>query len=279
MRVLVTRPLNEASAWVTALTAAGHEAIALPLIDIGPVQDQAAVLNAWQAVSSCQAIMFVSAAAVKYFFAAVQQAATVDTALAPSAATIGQHLGHTRCWATGLGTRKALLQVGVPDALIDAPSADAGQFDSEALWRVVAPKLVPSQAVLIVRGTDDLAPKQEHLAANPQGVGRDWLAQTLHSAGVPVRWAVSYQRGLPLWSEAQRHLAQTASADGSVWCFSSSQAISFLQRLLPQQTWSSARCIVTHPRIAEAARALGFGHISLSRPLIDEVVGSLESMA
>lgn len=264
MRVLVTRPPNEASAWVTALTAAGHEAIALPLIDIGPVKNQAALLNAWQAVSSCQAIMFVSAAAVKYFF---------------SAAPIGQHLGHTRCWATGLGTRKALLQVGVPDALIDAPSADAGQFDSEALWRVVAPKLVPSQAVLIVRGTDDLAPKQEHHAANPQGVGRDWLAQTLHNAGVPVRWAVSYQRGLPLWSEAQRHLAQTASADGSVWCFSSSQAISFLQRLLPEQTWSSARCIVTHPRIADAARDLGFGHISLSRPLIDEVVGSLESMA
>ncbi|MFY8054771.1 MAG: uroporphyrinogen-III synthase, partial [Limnohabitans sp.] len=64
MRVLVTRPLNEASAWVTALTAAGHEAIALPLIDIGPVKDQAAVLSAWQAVPSCQAIMFVSAAAV-----------------------------------------------------------------------------------------------------------------------------------------------------------------------------------------------------------------------
>lgn len=279
MRVLVTRPLNEASAWVTALTAAAHEAIALPLIDIGPVKDQAAVLNAWQAVSSCQAIMFVSAAAVKYFFAAVQHPPSVETASTPSAASIGQHLGHTRCWATGLGTRKALLQVGVPDALIDAPSADAGQFDSEALWRVVAPNLAPSQAVLIVRGTDDLAPQQAHLADNPQGVGRDWLAQTLHNAGVPVRWAVSYQRGLPLWSEAQRHLAQTASADGSVWCFSSSQAISFLQRLLPQQTWSSARCIVTHPRIAEAARTLGFGHISLSRPLIDEVVGSLESMA
>ena len=279
MRVLVTRPLNEASAWVTALTAAGHEAIALPLIDIGPVKDQAAVLSAWQVAPSCQAIMFVSAAAVKYFFAAVQHLPSVETASTLSASSIGQHLGHTRCWATGLGTRKALLQAGVPDALIDAPSADAGQFDSEALWRVVAPKLVPSQAMLIVRGTDDLALQQEPLAANPQGVGRDWLAQTLHNAGVPVRWAVSYQRGVPLWSEAQRHLAQTASADGSVWCFSSSQAISFLQRLLPQQTWSSARCIVTHPRIAEAARALGFGHISLSRPLIDEVVGSLESKA
>ena len=279
MRVLVTRPLNEASAWVKGLTAAGHEAIALPLIDIAPVKEQAALLSAWQAVPSCQAIMFVSAAAVKYFFSAVQSATAVDAVLTPSTSSMRQHLGHTRCWATGLGTRKALLQAGVPDALIDAPSADAGQFDSEALWRVVAPNLVPSQAVLIVRGTDDLAPKQDHLVANPQGVGRDWLAQALHNAGVPVRWAVSYQRGVPSWSDAQCHLAQTASADGSVWCFSSSQAVAFLQRLLPQQTWSSARCIVTHPRIAEAARTLGFGDISLSRPLIDEVVSSLESMA
>ena len=77
----------------------------------------------------------------------------------------------------------------------------------------------------------------------------------------------------------QRHIAQTASNDGSVWCFSSSQALSFLTRLLPQQNWSVARCIATHARIAEAAQQVGFGKISLSRPLVADMVASLELLA
>lgn len=271
MRVLVTRPLNEATAWMAGLTAAGHEAVALPLIDISSVTDLSDVLAAWQDAPSYQAIMFVSAAAVKHFFSIVLAATTQ--------VTLSQHLGRTRCWATGLGTRKALLQAGVPDTLIDSPLADAGQFDSEALWRVVASQVSPKQPVLIVRGTDGLVAQDEPHAVAPKGVGRDWLAQTLQNADVPVRWVVSYQRDVPRWSDAQRQLATQASADGSVWCFSSSQAISFLQHLLPHQTWAKARCVVTHPRIAEAARALGFGHISLSRPLVDDVVASLESLA
>ncbi len=276
MRVLVTRPLNEAAAWVAGLTAAGHEAVALPLIDISPVTDQTEIRAAWQAAPSCQAIMFVSAAAVKHFFSAVQDANVHDS---PAHAAIRLHLEQTRCWATGLGTRKALLQAGVPENLIDSPSADAGQFDSEALWRVVAARLTPTKPVLIVRGTDDLTRQGDDHAAHSKGVGRDWLAQTLQNAGVTVRWVVSYRRCLPGWSDAQRRLAKDASADGSVWCFSSSQAISFLERLLPQQTWTDARCIVTHARIADAARALGFSRITLSRPLVDDVVGSLESLA
>lgn len=265
MRVLVTRPVSEAAAWMTGLTAAGHDAVALPLIDISPAPDSADVLAAWEAVPTCQAIMFVSAAAVKHFFSAAQT-------------QHNPYWDHTRCWATGLGTRKALLQAGVPEALIDCPDAKAGQFDSEALWQVVAHKVVPQQTVMIVRGTEASLGNDDDQAL-AKGVGRDWLAQTLHNAGVPVRWVVSYQRGLPEWSPAQLHLAAAASTDGSVWCFSSSQAIAFLQRLLPQQSWASARCIATHPRIADAARRLGFGQVSLSRPLLDEVVASLESLA
>lgn len=263
MRVLVTRPVSEAAAWLSGLTAAGHDAVALPLIDISPVPDPADVRAAWAAAPSCQAIMFVSAAAVKHFFSAAQPQHKL-------------HWGPTRCWATGPGTRKALLQAGVPETLIDGPDAKAGQFDSEALWQAVAHQVVPHQTVMIVRGTE-VGLGNDDDQSQAKGVGRDWLAQTLHNADVPVRWVVSYQRGLPEWSTQQLHLAAAASTDGSVWCFSSSQAIAFLQRLLPQQSWAGARCIATHPRIADAARRLGFGQVSLSRPLLHEVVASLES--
>jgi uroporphyrinogen-III synthase len=286
VRAVITRPTPESEAWLAGLRAAGHEALALPLIEISAVKDPKPVLAAWQSVSAYQAIMFVSAAAVTHFFSVVR------------GMHIAQHLGQTRCWATGPGTRKRLLAAGVPDALIDAPSAESGQFDSEALWQLVAPHVVPTRPVLIVRGTDANPsaetdePAKPSMSAQPseleqpapattqlQGVGRDWLANTLHNAGVPVHWVVSYQRAAPQWHAAQRQQALQASSDGSVWCFSSSQAIVFLQTLLPQHHWSAVRCIVTHERIAEAARRVGFGQVVVSRPVLAEVVSSLESMA
>ncbi len=261
MRVLVTRPSTEAAAWVEGLSAAGHTAVALPLIDIVPVRDTQPLHKAWQNWSQWQAVMFVSAAAVKHFFAAMP----------------AQPLTRTPCWATGPGTRKALLQAGVPEDWIASPDGLTAQFDSEALWQVVAASVTQEKPVLIVRGTDPTDTHSEGAAT--VGVGRNWLSDTLEGVGVRVQWVVSYQRCLPVWTADQLQLAQAASADGSVWCFSSSQAISFLARLLPQQNWSSARCIATHARIAEAARRLGFEKISLSRPLVGDVVASLELLA
>ena len=41
LRVLVTRPVQEAGRWVTGLHAAGLDALALPLIAIEPAGDEA----------------------------------------------------------------------------------------------------------------------------------------------------------------------------------------------------------------------------------------------
>jgi uroporphyrinogen-III synthase len=49
-----------------------------------------------------------------------------------------------------------------------------------------------------------------------------------------------------------------------------------LATLLPGQSWAGARAIATHPRIAQAVRALGFGTVRESRPAFDEVVASIE---
>ena len=50
MRLLVTRPDEDASATIAALEALGHEAIAAPLLTIHPIADAAIPEEAWQAI-------------------------------------------------------------------------------------------------------------------------------------------------------------------------------------------------------------------------------------
>jgi hypothetical protein len=56
MRVLVTRPSHDARRWAQSLAARGLDAVALPLMDIAPVRDAAAVPR----LSDYRAVMFVS---------------------------------------------------------------------------------------------------------------------------------------------------------------------------------------------------------------------------
>jgi uroporphyrinogen-III synthase len=264
MKVVITRPEADAVAWVKQLSERGHEVLALPLIEIFPTPDAAPLRQAWQHLSQYHAVMFVSGNAATQFAAAQE---------AGSLARWSQQAPLTRAWGTGPGTRRALLRAGVAANQIDAPAT--GQFDSEALWQLVQSSVRPGQWVLIVRGTD----AHQTLAAAVPGVGRDWLAQALRSAGAEVDFVVAYGRRAPLWSLPQLALAQSAAQDGSLWLFSSAEAIGNLRQLLPQQDWALARALATHPRIAQAARDAGFGVVWESRPSLHEVVASIESMA
>jgi uroporphyrinogen-III synthase len=294
MRVIVTRPETDAQAWLTAIQMAGHEAVYLPLIEIGPAPDAHAVDLAWQQWSRWQAVMFVSAQAVRMFFAQRPHQVPLETkqSLQDSTYVLEQSAG-PRYWATGPGTRQALIEAGVAANCIDAPTVDSAQFDSEALWQVVQPTLTKQAPVLIVRGNEDAsdcnAPTTTHAnpspgssnnqPANLQGVGRDWLAQQIVETGARVEFVVAYSRRLPEWSAQQLDMAEQAASDNSVWCFSSSQALLHLQAQLPDLQWDQARCITTHARIAQTAREVGFVKVVQTRPVLSDVLASLESLA
>ena len=263
MRVIVTRPQRDAQGWVQELSAAGLDVLALPLIEVRPVADQLPLRSAWQRLGDYVGVMFVSGNAVDGFFAS-RPAAVV--AFAPPA-TSGP-----RAWATGPGTAAALRRAGVAPAFIDVPDADAAQFDSEALWQVVASQVKPADRVLIVRGSDGQAEGPE------QGVGRNWFARRVEAAGAVVDFVVSYRRSLPRFSPDQLRMARAAARDGSVWLFSSSEAVANLQACLPDQDWTAARAIATHARIAAAARTAGFGVVCESRPALADIMGSIESL-
>ena len=250
MPVVLTRPRQEAERWAQRLRARGQSPLVLPLIEIGPAPDAQALRAAAADLSRYGAVMFVSANAVQGFFAA-----------APC-------FEGPRAWAPGLATRDALRAAGVPAERIDTPAADATQFDSESLWQQVAGQLGAGERVLLVRGGDSEGRSQ----------GRDWLAQQLAARGVAVDMLVAYVRQPPAWGEEECACARRAAADGSVWLFSSSEAASNLSALLPGQSWNNARAVATHPRIAQAVRALGFGAVRESRPALEDVLASIESL-
>ena len=263
-RVIVTRPLREAGRWVDDLRAAGFDAVALPLIAIEAAEDVAPLQSAWRALDRYTAVMCVSAAAVEEFFKQKEAAAPASRARAAI-----DLIAIPRWWATGPGTARAMQRAGVPADRIDMPAPDATRFDSEALWARVQTQVRPGARVLIVRGGD----------AAGQATGRDWLANEVAAAGGERDTVVAYRRLAPAFGDAETQLASEGVAGRAVWLFSSSESIGHLLHAMPGAQWANARAVATHPRIAEAAQAAGFGMVCLSQPLGDALVASIESLA
>lgn len=253
-RVIVTRPEREAQTWADALQAQGVTCETLPLIEIAALPEPSALVQAWQAMPQHLAVMFVSANAVRFFMAA---------------RPAGQAMPRCRAWSTGPGTRAALRSAGWPDDWIDSPDESATNFDSEALWAVVAQRVRAivqasrsKPSVLIVRGAD----------AQGQLAGRDWLAQQLENAGLQVLQTVAYVRQAPDLTPAQQARARQAMSDGSWWLFSSSEAAQHLLQACPDLPLGRARALATHPRIAERLKKSGWGRV-------DEVPAGLPAQA
>jgi uroporphyrinogen-III synthase len=274
--VIVTRPACDAQRWVQQLQQSGIDAEALPLIEIaaadGPADVQA-LAHAWQRLGDYAACMFVSGNAVTHFFQGKEALAQQLWAQAAINSIAEQNPG-LRCMAPGPGTVAALRAVGVPASQIDAPAADAEQFDSEALWASVGQRDWQGSRVLIVRGASAAS------SASSASVGRDWIAQQWQAAGAQVDFVGVYQRRAPTLTQAQAERARTASVDGSVWLFSSSEAVANLARMpdLAGTDWSRARAIATHPRIVDAARAAGWGVVVASRPALHDISATLRSI-
>jgi len=243
MPLIVTRPQPQAAQWVQALQHAGVDAVACPLIEIAPPDDAQAVPQAQQALQNAQAVMCVSAQAVQHLL----QGQSVPA--------------HTRFWAPGPGTAKALLALGISPSQIDSPPSTATEFDSESLWPVVAPQVQPGARLLWARGQ----------SANGS-LGRDWLIRQCEAAGAQVQTAVVYQRRAPQWTAHQRMQVSRWVEQGAWWLFSSSESLQHLRQLCPQQDWCGAHAMVTHPRIQETAQNMQFGEIIKVRPALADVL-------
>ena len=271
MLTLVTRPEPQASGWAEGLAAQGVDAQPLPLIAIDAPPDPAAVTRLWHTLAHQRLLMFVSPAAAEWFFRLrPHRLHEGDPAPAWPAQTLAA--------APGPGTAQAVLALGaaaglVPDRMVSPPEHSA-QFDSEALWPLLAPMDWQGQRVTIVSGGDTTGAR-----------GRTWLTKQWQRAGAHVEAVQAYQRGPGVWTPAQQALAQRALAapQAHVWLFSSSQAIDHLvaNHLPPlgqaSPDWRRMRALCTHPRIAEHAATHGFGEVRQCAPTVEAVVQARRS--
>lgn len=251
MQVIITRPAAQAQTWVRALHALGQDAVALPLIAIAPPDDPAPLRAAWATLPGLALVMFVSANAVQHFFALAPQGTRWPAGL--------------RAACTGAGTAAALAEAGVPPGQVVQPPADAASFDSETLWALLSGESWAGRQVLVVRGEE----------------GRDWLADTLRERGATVAFVAAYRRHAPQPGAEGLALLARALAEPAahLWVFSSSEAVGHLQGLGRLQAavpnWGAARALASHPRIAQAARDIGFQQVLMLPAPTPAVVAGL----
>jgi uroporphyrinogen-III synthase len=240
------------------LHAAGVEAVSFPLLHLSEYLNSKEALAALDQMRQSQAVMFVSANAVRFLAHALRhQPDWVD------------HFQAARAWCTGPGTAAALAHCGILAGQIDQPASHSRQLDSEALWDVVASQVVQGMNVLFVRGADE----------SGATAGRDWLALELEKAHVKVSAVAAYQRTPTQLTESQKDQVQRFIADGAIWVFSSSAALQALVAQCPQANWSMAKATVTHPRMADLAQKIGWGAVAIAPPGLRSLQASIKSLA
>ncbi len=224
--VVLTRPAGEAAGLAAAVRRRGGRAVALATTRLVPRPLDETLRTALAAVRSCDAVVFVSAPAVRHALAAGLAAADVHAAI-----------------AVGKATARALADAGIAALTPD------GRSDSEGV--LALPQLATARRVALVgapggRGLIDGSLR----ARGVEVVDVHVYARRPHAPGPAVLARLDAAAGplLVLLSSSATLAALASALDGPRW-----------QRLA-KATW-----VVASARIAEAAQAAGIARVVVAR--------------
>lgn len=224
-RIILTRPREQAESLAARLRAAGATVYFHPAITIAPPADGRALEAAQARLADFDFAAFVSANAVTWGLAGVEQ-------LPPALV----------CLAPGPGTAQALRERGATRVLCPPE-----QFDSEGLLALPELQNVAGRRVLIFRGDG----------------GRERLAEGLRARGAEVRLVSCYRRVAPL-ADLPALVQTLLHENPDAALITSSEGLDNLLAHLPRAAAQSLRNLpmfVPHSRIAAHAQAAGCARV------------------
>ncbi|QHE91476.1 hypothetical protein PI93_021655 [Pandoraea fibrosis] len=285
---ILTRPDGQADALAKALSAAGIDTLAFPLLDIAPQADSgalAALDSALGALSSYALTVFISPNAVAHALGRLIHLSSPEGREAADANAGDLWPAALPVAVVGPGSAQALADAGVAapkHRVIVPPGGPAARFDSEALLEQLDLTALAGRRVLLVRGDG----------------GRELLADTLRASGAQVDIVSAYTRRAPepdtaAWAALE---ARLASPERCAWVLTSSEAVRHLATLLAARYGTrdglhtpgtpqvlaqilAATCFTSHARIADAARAAGFDRITQCAPGDENLLAALKTWA
>lgn len=245
--VVVTRPAASAAGLKRRVAALGGTALALPGVAVRASEDAAAVRTALRAARAADVAIFISPNAVRYAFALLPRLRFAQTTLV--------------C-AVGSATAQALARRGVRGVI-----RPADRQDSEGL--LALPQLARLRRCRVV------------LIGAPGG--RELLSQTLRERGASLRPVHVYRRASPRWNRRHATALENAAPPLLTLLSSSEVLANLAQGLAPPlfAKLAAGECIVSSLRLAEAARAAGFGrvHIAASAGMTDMLIAAEAALA
>jgi uroporphyrinogen-III synthase len=242
LKVVVTRPRDQALKLAQKIEQAGGVPLLFPLLDITSVQDTNALNEQIARLGQFNMAIFISPNAVHYGIAAIRASGTVPNSL--KIATVGQ------------GSAKALRESGISNII-----APAERFDSEGLLALPELQNVSGWRVMIFRGDG----------------GRELLGNTLRERGATVEYVSCYQRSKP-----QLDTSTLLADKPDAVIVTSSEALAYLWQMLNDSEHTALRntaLFVPHARIAALAREQGWAQVQVTASGDDGMLSALITWA
>jgi len=240
LRVLVTRPQQQAAPLCAKLAQAGAVAVPFPTLEIVPVTEQdpdaASLRRCFLNLDQYHAVLFVSANAARLAHAWIDH--------------YWPQLPLRVHWlAVGQATAAALTQLGFN------ASGAAGGMDSEALLASPQLQRLEHTKILICRGEG----------------GRELLRDTLVSRGATVDYAELYRRQRPPY-RAEEIESRIYDLLPSAMLVSSGEALTNLLTLTGGRQLLNIALVVPSQRVAEQAQAAGFKTVITAANATDDAM-------
>lgn len=242
LKIVVTRPREQAAELARRIEQLGGESIIFPLLEITPLPDQQPLRAAVARLHECNLAIFISPNAARYGMEAILAAGKLPDSL--HFATVGP------------GSAKVLQELGVTTIL-----APRQRFDSEALLELPELQEVKGWRVAIFRGEN----------------GRELLGDTLRARGAVVEYVACYQRSKP-----EQNISTLLAVTPDAITASSSEALGNLGEMLGvagKEKFSTIPLFVPHVRIAESAKKLGWNKVIVTAGADDGLLSGLVTWA